>query len=484
MAYNGSGSFTIDTAGNPVVTGTSIASTVHNTTMQEIATGLSTAICKDGQTTVTQNIPMASHKFTGLSDGSARTDSANIGNIVDGTGVYVATVGGTADVITLTPNPAIAAYAAGQTFRFIASGANTTNVTVEVSGLAAKAITKNGTTALVAGDIPSGMMVEITYDGTRFILGTTGAASFVTTANHPTITADTTITVSDARTNTVDVPLTITSTTSNTPAAGIGTGILLRAESADENPSDFGRIEAAASDVGAGTEDTYFQLLTRVAGATLTATYRFIATAVNKAIFTHANTADRTYTFPDATGNVPVVASQAEVTAMTSATTALTPNHNLMVIGTAIPTTSGTSNDFTGIPAGVREIVVTGESVSTNGTDELMLQLGDAGGIETSGYSGSTENSAGTATTHSSGFLLNVATIAAGNYKFTVILTRTDATAHAWSAAITCARADSGGVTVGAGSKTLSAEIDRVRLTTLAGANTFDAGSFNVTYAR
>lgn len=170
MAYNGSGAFSIDTTGNPVQTGTTIDPTVHNTTLTEIATGLSTAICKDGQTTILANLPMNSKKLTGMADGSARSDSATIGNIVDGTGVYVATVGGTANVITLTPSPSITAYAAGQTFRFIASGANTTNVTVNISGLGAKAITKNGTTALAAGDIPSGMMVGITYDGTRFIL--------------------------------------------------------------------------------------------------------------------------------------------------------------------------------------------------------------------------------------------------------------------------------------------------------------------------
>jgi hypothetical protein len=83
-------------------------------------------------------------------------------------------VGGTADAITLTPIPPATAYAAGQTFRFVASGANTGAVTVNVSSLGVKAVTKNGTTALVAGDIPSGTMVQITYDGTRFILNHPG----------------------------------------------------------------------------------------------------------------------------------------------------------------------------------------------------------------------------------------------------------------------------------------------------------------------
>lgn len=171
MSYNGSGTFQINTSGQPVVATTTIAASVFNAFTADVATGLSTAICKDGQTTITANIPFNDKKITGLAAGTARTDAASLATIQDGTGVYVATVGGTADVITLTPSPAITAYAAGQRFAFLASGANTTNVTVAVSGLASpKAITKNGTTALAANDITSGAMVEILYDGTQFML--------------------------------------------------------------------------------------------------------------------------------------------------------------------------------------------------------------------------------------------------------------------------------------------------------------------------
>lgn len=195
MSFNGSGVFQINSSGQPVSAGTSISAATHNALTADLATGLSTCITKDGQTTVTANIPMATYKITGLGAGTARTDAASLATIQDGTGVYVGTVGGTADVITLTPSPAITAYAAGQTFRFIASGANTTNVTVNVSALGAKAITKNGTTALVAGDIPASAMVEITYDGTEFILGTVGAsvttiAQLSKSANYTTVLAD------------------------------------------------------------------------------------------------------------------------------------------------------------------------------------------------------------------------------------------------------------------------------------------------------
>lgn len=59
MAYNGSGTFALYTPGNPVVTGTTIASTWANNTLSDIATGLSTAVTKDGQTTTTARVPFA-----------------------------------------------------------------------------------------------------------------------------------------------------------------------------------------------------------------------------------------------------------------------------------------------------------------------------------------------------------------------------------------------------------------------------------------
>lgn len=169
---NGSGSY-VATAStwNPAVTTTTINSTDWNSLLSDLSTVLSTAVYKDGQTTPTANIPMGGFKITGIGAATARTDAASIATIQDGTGIYVATVGGTADAITLTPSPAITGYSAGQAFYWIASGVNTGAATLQVSGLASpKAITKNGSTALVAGDIPSGALLGARYDGTRFQL--------------------------------------------------------------------------------------------------------------------------------------------------------------------------------------------------------------------------------------------------------------------------------------------------------------------------
>ena len=94
--------------------------------------------------------------------------------------------------------------------------------------------------------------------------------------------------------------ITIQHTTSGTPTAGIGTGILFNSESADESPSNFGRIAFVSDDVTGGSEDTFLAVQSRTAGAALADSYKFKRTGVSNALITQANTAERTYTLPDA----------------------------------------------------------------------------------------------------------------------------------------------------------------------------------------
>ena len=70
-----SGVFSINSTGQPVVTGTVISSTVFNDFTADIATGLSTCVLKDGTQTITANIPMSSFKFTGLAAGTTSGNS-------------------------------------------------------------------------------------------------------------------------------------------------------------------------------------------------------------------------------------------------------------------------------------------------------------------------------------------------------------------------------------------------------------------------
>lgn len=169
MPRNGSGTFTL-VAGNPVVSGTPISSTVQNNTMSDVGNEITNSIPRDGTAAPTNNLPMGNFKITGLGAGTVLTDSAQLGQVQSGSALYLTAVAG-ADTITgnLT-TPALASYAAGNTFRFVAAAANTGAATLNINSLGAKAITKNGTTALSAGDIPIGAAVEVIYDGTRFQL--------------------------------------------------------------------------------------------------------------------------------------------------------------------------------------------------------------------------------------------------------------------------------------------------------------------------
>jgi hypothetical protein len=183
MSFNGSGTFLINTAGQPVVAGTVISSTAFNALTADLATGLSTVITKDGQTTVTANIPMSTYKFTGLGVGSAATDSANLSQVQSTVTKLLTSVSGT-DTITAVGAPVVAAYAAGQMFYFVSTGDNTGAVTLNIDSLGAKAVTRDGSVALAAGDIKSGEVVVVVYDGTRFqVVSQLNSAGNATFAN-------------------------------------------------------------------------------------------------------------------------------------------------------------------------------------------------------------------------------------------------------------------------------------------------------------
>lgn len=112
---------------------------------------------------------MATYKHTGVGAATTTTDYARADQAQNSSMEYLSSVAGT-DTITATATPTPAAYAAGQTFRFVPANNNTGAATINISSLGAKSITKNGTTALAANDLVANKVAEITYDGTRFQL--------------------------------------------------------------------------------------------------------------------------------------------------------------------------------------------------------------------------------------------------------------------------------------------------------------------------
>lgn len=149
--------------------------------------------------------------------------------------------------------------------------------------------------------------------------------------------------------------------------------------------------------------------------------------------------------------------------------------------------TSGTSIDFTSIPSWVRRIVVQFVGVSTNGTNPLLIQIGDSGGIETSGYLGSgavMANAAATAASNSTAGFIIQATNAAAVLHGAITLTLEDSSDNTWVCAGSLARSDIAAVNVTAGSKATSATLDRVRITTVGATDTFDAGVISIQYSQ
>lgn len=179
MARNGSGTYVLP-AGNPVITGSVVSSTWANNTLNDIASALTGSLSADGQTNPTAALTMAGFNHTNVGNATLRNQYAAAGQIQDGTLQYLTSISGT-DTIVATASLGMSAYVAGQVFRFIAAGANTGDVTLNINAIGAKTVTKNGTTALAAGDIISGSIIEVVYDGTQFQLN--GSAELLSSDN-------------------------------------------------------------------------------------------------------------------------------------------------------------------------------------------------------------------------------------------------------------------------------------------------------------
>lgn len=149
-------------------------------------------------------------------------------------------------------------------------------------------------------------------------------------------------------------------------------------------------------------------------------------------------------------------------------------------LATEQATTSGTAFDFTGIDPAARKIDVLFNEVSLSGSDQLSVQIGDAGGIETTGYvstAASANNGAATDVVSSTSSFVVYSGASTRVVSGILTLARVNSS-HLWVASGAFKLSTANG-TVSAGSKTLSAALDRVRVTR-DGTNTFDAGSVNI----
>jgi hypothetical protein len=193
LSRNGSGTYSLPEAA--FVYDTVIDETAVNNNFSDIATALSDSLAKDGQTDPSANLPMATFRHTGVGNASARTDYAAAGQVQDSAFTWCGTAAGTANALTLSPSPSVAAYAAGQEFVFKAGASPSDDaVTVAVSGLAAKAVQVNGAAMSATVTIEAGKHYSVLYDGTQFQLSRVSddsAFSSVTYGDGLTLTGST-----------------------------------------------------------------------------------------------------------------------------------------------------------------------------------------------------------------------------------------------------------------------------------------------------
>ena len=232
------------------------------------------------------------------------------------------------------------------------------------------------------------------------------------------------------------------------------------------------------------------------AGATagdLVETISFYVSSVLNAIPATPGSVVSSYIATDAVGATQIAAGAVGTSEIASSVTLTTPTLSspvtsgtpsgvgVLTSGTAVASTSGTSIDFTGIPSWVKRITVMFNGVSTNGSSENIIQVG-SGSVTTTGYLGSSSNLSSTATAtsnYTTGFGIretSASRLLSGN------VTLTNISSNIWvCSGIIGTSAFANSYTVG-GVITLGGTLDRIRITTVNGTNTFDAGSINILY--
>jgi hypothetical protein len=137
--------------------------------------------------------------------------------------------------------------------------------------------------------------------------------------------------------------------------------------------------------------------------------------------------------------------------------------------------------DFTGIPSWAKRVTVMFNGVSTNGTSNYQVQLG-AGSITTSGYAATTTTGQTGVTTASATTGHVVAASVSITSLFNGHCVLTNISGNTWVGSSLLLATGATSYAMGASNIALSGTLDRVRITTVNGTDTFDAGSINILY--
>lgn len=339
------------------------------------------------------------------------------------------------------------------------------------------AVTISGASSLQAVTATAVVADTLTLDSAIVFEGAT-ENDYETTITFTDPTADRTITFPD-KTGTValtsDIATTSITTASGTYAASSSTTITVSLSSHGLSEGDLVYL-----DFTSGTAvDGEYTIATVVNANSYTVTHG-----------TSITTSGNVTQYYSALGQIRL-ASSAEVIVGTNTNKAITPytyQNNKFGNVTAKTTTSGTEFDFTGIPSWAKRITVVFSSVSTSSTSPLIIQIGAGGVVSESAYTGTCHLLGGTDvanTDMSTGFLLTystTATPAAASFSGTCVLHNISSNIWVVTGLLNDPVPASQQSYLATGTKTLSGELDIVRITTVNGTNAFDAGLINILY--
>lgn len=478
MSRNGSGTYNlVVNSWNPAVSGVSATPTDWQSLIDDVAAALTQSVSADGQTPITGNLNMGGNVLTSLGAGAATGQSlrweqlfsqgteadiasaatVNIGaqntNFLRVTGTTTITSFGTsyngprflrfADALTLTHNGTtlILPGAANIT---TAAGDQAIAVPIGNPGSGWRVFYQRANGAAISG-VSSGPVTTsgLTMATARVLGRTTAATGAIEELTGTTVETllpfgQTRIDVASAAT------LNLTSSAPNTDHINI-----------------TGTTTITGVTVAAGR--VYF---VRFAGALTLTNNANIVTQTGANITTDAG---------DTCIFRATAANTVEVLCYTS-----TSKINL---GASVASTSGTSIDFTGIPSWARRVTVMLSEVSTSGSSQVQIQVG-AGSVVTTGYVGSTDaqiSSGGSTASVTSGLVIersgpaSAATSRFGQAVFSKV------TGNRWVGTYV-GGANTPFVAWGATTINLGGALDRVRLTTVGGTDTFDAGTVNISW--
>jgi hypothetical protein len=521
MARNGSGQFDLlVNSWNPAINGTLATAGDYQALINDIAAALTQSVSRDGQTPMTGNLDLANNKITGVTAGAGTGEALafqqlfNQGVMADLASATTTDIGaqntnflrvtGTTTITSFGTNfkgPRFLVFAGAVTLTNSATlvlpgGANITtaagDVLIAIPGATLGAADKWIVTAYQKNAVPGApaagtvtndsLAVGAVYGSkmTSKIEPVTGsvASSALTVTLNPTVLDFRSATIGSGTVNTRTISTAISAVVPSGATLGTTNAVLSKVTLIALD--NAGTVELAVCNGSLSLDESTLISTTVLDAASDSATVIYSATARTNVPFRIVGYVESTQatagTWATAPSKIQGIGGQIRQATATSG--------GGITSGTAVASTSGTAIDFTGIPSGVKRITVMFAGVSTNGSSIIQVQLGDAGGVENTGYAGLggyIQNSAASAVAGiASGFAITAASSAASVYVGSVVLTLLGN--NQWIANGSFARTDSVVQNFVQGSKTLSDTLDRVRITTVNGTDTFDAGTINILY--